>query len=213
MGLYQTKCCLSMNGYVQDILDCYHHIPPKKPQLYPHKHTDIFYQSLVQYATEADSRPLLESLVIKRVQGIISTLLYYEQPINNNMLVTFRSIGSQKASSTERTTSSTTQLLDYIVTYPNYGITYRTRSMVLTGHYNTSFLNETKARSRAEAHIFIPKDVPIPSNNYPLLTLSQIIKFAMSSAAKSELAALFVSANHMPPLLQTLIKMVWPQPR
>ena len=34
--------CLSMNGYVQYILDYYHRILPNNPQLSPNKHTDIF---------------------------------------------------------------------------------------------------------------------------------------------------------------------------
>jgi hypothetical protein len=39
------------------------------------------------------------------------------------------------------------------------------------------------------------------------------MKFAMSSAAKAELGALYTTAKEMVPLHQTLIKMGWPQPR
>ena len=46
-----------------------------------------------------------------------------------------------------------------------------------------------------------------------MLSIAQIIKFVMASAAKSELAALFVTAREMIPHCQTLIDMSWPQPK
>ena len=46
------------------------------------------------------------------------------------------------------------QLLDYCDTYPDGGIIYRASNMILAGHYDDGFNNETKARSRAGAHIF-----------------------------------------------------------
>jgi hypothetical protein len=46
-----------------------------------------------------------------------------------------------------------------------------------------------------------------------ILSIAQIIKFVMASAAKSELAALFVTAREMIPHQQTLIAMGWPQPK
>ena len=46
-----------------------------------------------------------------------------------------------------------------------------------------------------------------------VLTIATIIKFVMASAAKAELAALFITARKMVPHRQTLINMGWPQPR
>jgi len=46
-----------------------------------------------------------------------------------------------------------------------------------------------------------------------VLSIAQIIKFVMASAAKSELAALFITARKMIPHRQTLIAMGWPQPK
>ena len=42
---------------------------------------------------------------------------------------------------------------------------------------------------------------------------NQIIKFVMSSAARAELAGLFITAKNMIPLFQALIEMAWPQPK
>jgi hypothetical protein len=46
-----------------------------------------------------------------------------------------------------------------------------------------------------------------------VLSIAQIIKFVMASAAESKLAALFIMAREMIPQRQTLINMGWPQPK
>ena len=85
--------------------------------------------------------------------------------------------------------------------------------MVPSGHSNAAYLNIRKDRSQAGAHIMISENVPVPNINGPVLTISQIIKFAMSSAAESELAGIFICAKEMVPLFQTLMEMGWPQPK
>jgi hypothetical protein len=82
---------------------------------------------------------------------------------------------------------------------------------ILCTHADAGFLNETNSRSRAGAHIFLLENDPFPRFNGAVLSIAQIIKFVMASAAKSELAALFVTAREMIPLRQTLIAMGWPQ--
>jgi hypothetical protein len=71
----------------------------------------------------------------------------------------------------------------------------------------------------------IIKDVKVPvkvrrtlssvdtSSSNTVLSIPQIIKFVMASAAKSELAALFVTTREMIPHRQTLISMGLPQPK
>jgi hypothetical protein len=76
-----------------------------------------------------------------------------------------------------------------------------------------AFTNESKGSSRAGAHSFVSENDPFPKHNRPVLLISQIMKCVMSSAAKSKLGTLSTTAKEMVPLGQTLIKMVWPQPR
>ena len=104
------------------------------------------------------------------------------------------------------------QLLDYFATYPNDGITYHARAMILSGHSNAGYLNESRTRSRADTHIFLSKDKPMPRLNVPILTIAEIIKFVMSSATKAKLSAMFITSNNMVPFRQTIIKIRWPQP-
>jgi hypothetical protein len=85
--------------------------------------------------------------------------------------------------------------------------------MILCAHADAGFHNESKGRSRAGAHIFVSKNESFPKHNGPLLSISQIMKFVVSSAAKAKLGALYTTAKEMVPLRQTLIKMGWPQPR
>ncbi len=85
--------------------------------------------------------------------------------------------------------------------------------MILCAHTNAGFLNKTKSRSRAGARIYLSENDPFPRFNGAVLSITQIVKFVMASAAKAELAALFVMAWEMIPHRQTLIDMGWPQPK
>ena len=84
--------------------------------------------------------------------------------------------------------------------------------MILAAHVNVDFLNESRARSRAGAHIFLSENEPKPRFNGPVLTIAQIIKTVMALAAEAEMEALFITAKKAIPLCHTLIVMGWPQP-
>jgi hypothetical protein len=79
--------------------------------------------------------------------------------------------------------------------------------MILCAYTNAGFHNKSKGCSQACAHIFVSKNDPFPKHNGLILSISQIMKFVMSSAAKAELGALYTTAKEMVPLHQTLIKM------
>ena len=85
--------------------------------------------------------------------------------------------------------------------------------MVLCEHYDAGFHNESKGRSRAGAHIFLSENDTIPQWNGPVLTLAKIIKFVMSSASESELGAMFITAQEMVAMRQTLQEMKWQHPK
>ena len=104
-------------------------------------------------------------------------------------------------------------LLKYVATYPADGIVYRSSDMILCAHADAGFLNETNSHSCVGAHIFLSENDPFPRFNGAVLSIAQIIKFVMASAAKLVLAALFIMAREMIPHRQTLIAMVWPQPK
>ena len=84
--------------------------------------------------------------------------------------------------------------------------------MILAGHYDAGFNNKTRARSGASAHIFFSEKESIPNWNGPILTIDQIMKYVVSSAAESEITALFLTSKEMLKLKHTLNKMGWKQP-
>ena len=82
--------------------------------------------------------------------------------------------------------------------------------MVLAGHSDSAYNNVRKPRIHDDAHIMLSEETPVPIINGPVLTVSQIIKFVMSSAVEIEI---IICAKAMVQLCQTLIKMGWPQPK
>ena len=86
---------------------------------------------------------------------------------------------------------------------------YRSSDIILAAHSDAGFHNESKGRSRAGAQIFLSGDDPIPRWNGPILSIAQVIKFVMTSAVESELAALYITAQKLVPMRQTLLEMGW----
>ena len=70
-------CRLSMKGYIAVHLLKYDHAPLKKPQHLSHKHRDINYGTKMQLNPEDDTSPPLDAAGVKRIQGIMGSLLYY----------------------------------------------------------------------------------------------------------------------------------------
>jgi hypothetical protein len=209
----KRTCRLTMKDYINNLLIKYNHPKPRKPQHAPHAHREIVYGAKEQLLPEADTSPPLDDEGIKRIQGIVGSLLYYARAVDNKLLATLSTISTQQAKATKNTEKAVSQLLDYVATYPNDGITYRASNMVLAAHSDASYLTEPNSRSRAGAHIFLTEEDPIPRQNGPVQTISQVIKYVMASAAEAELAALYTTAREMIPLRNALEEMGWPQPK
>ena len=95
--------------------------------------------------------------------------MYYSRAVHNRLLVGLSAIGTQQAAATEQTAAAIDQILDYVATLPNAGITYRASGMILAAHSDSGFNNESKARRRSGAHIFLSENDPTPEWNGPIL--------------------------------------------
>ncbi len=104
------------------------------------------------------------------------------------------------------------QFLDYASTHPDAIVTYHASDMVLVGHSNASYLSKSKARSRAVGHLIMSNNTAKPPNNGTILTIAQIIKAVMSSAAEAEVGALYINCRETIPARHTLKFMGHPQP-
>eukprot|EP00804_Cyclotella_cryptica_P019260 CCRYP_006149-RA/>CCRYP_006149-RA protein AED:0.38 eAED:0.38 QI:0/0/0/1/1/1/2/0/321 len=65
---------------------------------------------------------------------------------------------------------------------------------------------------KPRGHFFLSENDHYPTNNGAVLTISQIIKVVMSSAAEAELGALYINAREVIPLRHLLLEMGHPQP-
>jgi hypothetical protein len=104
-------------------------------------------------------------------------------------------------------------LLDYVATHPDTILTYKKSDMVLAVHSDASYLSEIGARSRAGEHFFMSLDVKDPPNIRAIINTSNIIKSVMSSAAKVELAGLYINASQAVSIRQLLHEMGHTQPQ
>ena len=135
--------------------------------------------------------------------------MYYGRSVDNKLLIALSNLGSTQDAATELTKTDLSQLLDYLSTYPDDGILYRSSAMILSDHSNAAYLNVSRAHSHTGAHIMLSNNTPVPSLNGPVLAIAQIIKNVMSSAVEAKLSGLFICAKAMIPLRNTLIEMGW----
>ena len=144
-----------------------------------------------------DTSPLLNEKVIKRIQGIVGALLYVVRAANNKVLAALSAIGAQQAAATEDTAAAIEQLLDYVATRRIPMMAYFSEKVIRYWRHTQmqDFFNESRARIRAGAHIFLSENEPEPKLNGPVLTIAQIIKTVTASAAEAEMAALFITAK------------------
>jgi hypothetical protein len=205
---------LSMPGYVKKARTEFGHEMPKRRQDSPYPAETPKYGAKVQYAQAADQSPLLDNKGKKFIQKVTGKFLYLGRAVDLTILAALSSIAAQQASPTEKTRQHAQQLLDYLATQEEAIITYQSSDMVLAVHSDASYLSESKARSRVGGHFFMSSDVPIPPDgNGAVLTVAQIIKAVMSSAAEAELAALYINAREAVYIRQILTEMGHPQPR
>ena len=79
--------------------------------------------------------------------------------------------------------------------------------MALAAHADAGFNNETRACSRAGAHVCLSEADARPRWNGAVMAIACITKNVMPSAAEAELGALYECARAMIPLRQALIEM------
>jgi hypothetical protein len=210
---YTTRLChISMPGYTENLIIKFKHPRPPKPRLSPHKCLPISYGAKARLTLDANTSELLDKHPKRCIQEIFGLLLYYARAVDNKLLVALSTIAARQSCATVATKQAVHLLLDYVATYPSDGIIYQASDMVLCAHLDAGFLNKTNSRSCTGAHIFLLENKPFLRFNGAILSIAQIIKFVMASAAESELASLFVTAREMIPHRQTLISMGWPQP-
>jgi len=184
-----------MPGYVCKALTRFQHPPPAKQQDQPYPHVKPNYGVKKQYSQEDDDLPALSKAGNKNTQEVCGVFLFLARAVDGGLLPALSSLASQQANSTEKTMVLCKQFLDFIATQEEAILTYRASDMVLTIHSDASYLSKPKSRSRAGGHMFMAGKDKTHINNGAVLSISQIIRAVMSSAAEAKLGALFINAK------------------
>jgi hypothetical protein len=201
-----------MPGYCHKAGQRFRHALPKKQQDQPYPHTPCTYGTKQQYVEDPDQSPPLNKQDTTFIQEVIGVFLYYARAVDCTMLTALSSLATQQAKPTQNTLQHIKRFLDYAMTHQDAIITYRASNMILAAHSDASYLSETKAQSRAGGHFFLSENDEVPRNNGAILTIAQIIKSVMSSAAEAELGALYINAREAIPLRHLLEELGHTQP-
>ena len=194
--------------------------PNNKPEYSPHKHVETNYGQKVQYSEPANDAPTLNSVDINLIQKIVGTFLYYGIAVDNKIIVALSTIALEQSAATSNTAKKITQLLNYLATIPDATIRYTRSDMVLWVHSDASYLFCPKAQSRAGGMHFLSNKPPTPHDpekiestlNGIVYVVCKILRIIMTSAAESELGALFVNYQESVPIRITLEEMGHSQP-
>jgi hypothetical protein len=148
---------ISIPTYIPKVLTRFGHTKPKKPQHSPYKPFPRKFGKEAQDPLPEDKSERLDLKVLRRVQQIVGSILFYARAVDNTLLVGLNAIASEQANPTQRTKERCDQLLDYCATHPNAVVRYRASNMILNIHSDASYLSEPKAKSRIAGHYFLVK--------------------------------------------------------
>jgi hypothetical protein len=82
----KRTCDISMPGYVNNVLNKFHHENPKTPQHTPSKYVTLVNGANMQSATH-DETPLLSAKQCTTIQNINGSVLYYSREIDTTVLI------------------------------------------------------------------------------------------------------------------------------
>ena len=126
---------------------------------------------------------------MKRIQQIVGFLLYYGQVIDLTIIKTIKVLATQQSAPTENTDQDVKHFIDYCATHPDAKIRLFASKIILQVHSDLSYMNETKACSKASDNYFLGNNIkyvkPIVLNG-AIHTFCKIIGVA-ASAAEAEL--------------------------
>jgi hypothetical protein len=142
----KRTCDISMPGYVNNVLNKFQHDNLKTPQHKPSKNVTPVYGAKMQYATQ-DETPLLSDKQCTTIQKITGSVLYYSRAVDPTVLMPLDDIATEKTTSTKKTQTATSQLLDYLATHPDATIRFYASDIILYIHSDASYLSVSKERA------------------------------------------------------------------
>jgi hypothetical protein len=198
---------ISVLGYVSNVLSKFQHDSPKHPQHNPSRYVTPVYGAKTQYATKDETPPLTtqQCLTIQKVTG---SVLYYAREVDPTVLMPLNDISTEQTKATEKTQSTTNQMLVYLATHPDATIRYHASDMILHIHSDASYLSVSNARSCLGGLFFLGNKPPEQETlNGSILNVAAVIKNVVAPAAESEVGPCFHNAQSGAPLRVTLTEL------
>lgn len=151
------------------MLEIFQHPAPGIPHLSPHKHVEPQYGAKQQFANPQDPvQPTVSTQDIKYIQEVVGSLLYYGRGVDPTILVALSAIAAHQTIASDEMVAAARQLLDYVATYLNVGITYQSSGRQLAADVDAGYLNELNGRVGWVHIFFSPKRSP----SHPLMVPS-----------------------------------------
>ena len=90
-----------MPGYIKKVLQKYKHESPPKPQHSPYVIAPNKYDKDAHDQLPLDKSPTVSKEKIKRIQGVVGSILFYARSVDSAFLVGLNTIAIQQTSATE----------------------------------------------------------------------------------------------------------------
>ena len=153
-----------MPGYIEAILNHYHHPRPIKPELAPHQYAPrLFSETNSQAPIPDDDTARLNTYGVLRVQRVVGCILYYAHAIDSPLLPALIEIGSDQLKATEENLAAKKKILDFVATFPDAAIQYIASDKCLWIDSDTSVASIRNARSRVRGLFYLsshPAKIP-----------------------------------------------------
>jgi hypothetical protein len=160
----------------------------------------------MQFVNETTPSPTLSDKDINKLQQITGALLYYARAVDPTLIMPINFLASEQSNATEITADKVIKLLNYCNTHPETKIRYHASDMILHIHSDASYLSESEAKSRAGGFFNMGNTTKNDKKltNGAVLIVSKALKHVMSSAAETEIGAVFINAKEGAVLRTTL---------
>ena len=207
------EICIDLHAYIAKMLvRHYPNGPPprqKSPAVY--KQQD-YGKPGPQFAEEPDSSPRLPDPLVKHIQKVVGSLLYFAVALDTTILPAVTAIASAQAHPTRAVLEALDHLVGYVAYNQHNKVVFRASSMRM--HCATDVSHQSRPGSRGvAAALFYCGDSVDPSLlNGAIDAYSSLISVVTASVAETEYAGVFLAAQRGAGLRTTLSDLKYPQP-
>ena len=203
---------LSMNGYIQRMLERLNLGPYKSNVNSPMVYSAPIYGQKVQYI-DTDDSDIIDADKIHLIKQGVGGFLYYCRAVGYDFYTTVSKLSSRQANPTEKIWKEFLHLLNYANTWPDSYLVFKASDMVLILDGDVSYLSESNSRSRGGGIAFCGRKNDPEFINGAIDVLSIILPTVVASTCEGEYATSFVMAQLGMPLRVNLRDMGYPQDR